>query len=251
MSPLHAPYAQLGIIKKRCEALTTKASEINSDNQGVRLLIDDLRKERILHRDLVRTMKNKAAKMDEDIGFLTHAAHAALDQREKVRGKFLMAQRDMQQEREQKLAVIAEVCDPEPISASRWLPFQLLPLIATIPCAAHRTARATYERPGRRLARSPEADGSGRGIAEAAGVQGGAEAALSARGGGGTRSSSHHPGAPDAPFASPPDVQLTRFSSQSCHPQVRFGFLTSQARGWESEFERLQAFTGMEVYPPA
>ena len=109
MSPLHAPYAQLGIIKKRCEALTTKASEINSDNQGVRLLIDDLRKERILHRDLVHKMKNKAAKMDEDIGFLTHAAHAALDQREKVRGKFLMAQRDMQQEREQKLAVIAEL----------------------------------------------------------------------------------------------------------------------------------------------
>ena len=28
--------------------------------------------------------------------------------------------------------------------------------------------------------------------------------------------------------------------------EVRFGFLTSQARGWESEFERLQAFTGME-----
>ena len=29
--------------------------------------------------------------------------------------------------------------------------------------------------------------------------------------------------------------------------EVRFGYLTSQARGWESEFERLQTFTGMET----
>ena len=29
--------------------------------------------------------------------------------------------------------------------------------------------------------------------------------------------------------------------------EVRFGFLTSQARGWESEFERLQSFTGMDT----
>ena len=27
---------------------------------------------------------------------------------------------------------------------------------------------------------------------------------------------------------------------------MRFGYLTSQARGWQSEFERLQTFTGME-----
>ena len=121
---------QLLIVKKRCEALTMKASEINSENQNVRLCIDDLRKEKLTHRELLQRMKAKvrlslscavrarttsgcslsqATKMDDDIAFLTHAAHAALDQREKVRGKFLMAQRDMQQEREQKLAVIAEV----------------------------------------------------------------------------------------------------------------------------------------------
>ena len=42
---------QLLIIKKRCEALTMRASEVASDNSGVRLHIDDLRKEKILHRD--------------------------------------------------------------------------------------------------------------------------------------------------------------------------------------------------------
>ena len=52
-------------------------------------------------------MRHKAVKMDDDIAFLTHAAHAALDQREKVRGKFLMAQRDMAQEREQKVCVFS------------------------------------------------------------------------------------------------------------------------------------------------
>ena len=44
---------QLLIIKKRCEALTMRASEVASDNSGVRLHIDDLRKEKILHRDTV------------------------------------------------------------------------------------------------------------------------------------------------------------------------------------------------------
>lgn len=29
--------------------------------------------------------------------------------------------------------------------------------------------------------------------------------------------------------------------------EVRFGFLTAQSCGWESEFERLQSFTGMET----
>ena len=53
-------------------------------------------------------MRHKALKMDDDIAFLTHAAHAALDQREKVRGKFLMAQRDMAQEREQKVCVFSQ-----------------------------------------------------------------------------------------------------------------------------------------------
>lgn len=72
----------------------------------------------MLPRALFARSPSQATKMDDDIAFLTHAAHAALDQREKVRGKFLMAQRDMQQEREQKLAVIAEVCTST-ISPSR------------------------------------------------------------------------------------------------------------------------------------
>ena len=48
----------------------------------------------------------ESLKMDEDISFLTSSVHSALDQREKVKGKFLAAQRDMQQEREQKLSII-------------------------------------------------------------------------------------------------------------------------------------------------
>ena len=51
---------QLLIIKKRCESLTTKASETQSLNSDVRLAIDDLRKERILHHDHVHKMKIKA-----------------------------------------------------------------------------------------------------------------------------------------------------------------------------------------------
>lgn len=50
---------QLLIVKKRCEALTMKASEINSENQSVRLCIDDLRKEKLTHRELIQRMKAK------------------------------------------------------------------------------------------------------------------------------------------------------------------------------------------------
>jgi len=171
---------QLGIVKKRCEALTMKASEIASDNSNVRLMIDDLRKEKLTHREMIQRFKAKATKMDEDIAFLTHAAHAALDQREKVRGKFLMAQRDMQQEREQKLAVIAELVQRTNTLDDDW--------------AAKQMQLAEDEEMRRR-----EAFKKGRHLRSAL------EAA-----------------------------------------EVRFGFLTSQARGWESEFERLQAFTGME-----
>lgn len=64
--------------------LIMKASEISSDNSNIRLCIDDLRKEKMNHRDHVSRMKAKAEKMDVDIAFLTHQAHAALDQREKV-----------------------------------------------------------------------------------------------------------------------------------------------------------------------
>ena len=122
------------VIKKRCDALTTKACEISSDNASVRLQIDNLRLEKIAHKEHTTRMSQKAEKMDTDIAFLTHQvwawacpwacpwawpsmliyvthvhradlciaflthqAHQALDQREKVRGKFLMAQRDMMQ----------------------------------------------------------------------------------------------------------------------------------------------------------
>ena len=39
-------------------------------------------------------MRQKSAKMEEDIAFLTQSTHSALDQREKVKTKFLSAQRD-------------------------------------------------------------------------------------------------------------------------------------------------------------
>ena len=48
---------QLLIIKKRCEALITKASETASENANVRLNIDDLRKEKISHREQLQRMR--------------------------------------------------------------------------------------------------------------------------------------------------------------------------------------------------
>ena len=172
---------QLLIVKKRCEALITKASETSSENSNVRLNIDDLRKEKMSHREQLQRMRAKATKMDEDIAFLTHAAHAALDQREKVRGKFLMAQRDMQQERDQKLAVIGE----------------LVQRIAALDDDAQARAGAMQDQ---EEVRRRQAYAKGR-----------------------------------------------RQRSELEAAEVRFGFLTSQARGWESEFERLQTFTGMET----
>jgi len=172
---------QLGIVKKRCDALTVKASEIGSDNSNVRLNIDDLRKEKMSHREQLTRMKAKAEKMDADIAFLTHQSHAALDQREKVRGKFLMAQRDMMQEREQKLAVIAELVTRANALDDDWSERQ-----AQIADAEEQRRRQAY--------------GSGR---------------------------------------------KRRETYESA--EVRFGFLTAQSRGWESEFERLQSFTGMET----
>lgn len=61
------------------------------------------------HQQFLAKQRLKAAKMDEDIAFLTQSTHSALDQREKVKTKFLAAQRDAQQEREQKLAIIKEL----------------------------------------------------------------------------------------------------------------------------------------------
>jgi len=172
---------QLLIVKKRCDALTVKASEIGSDNSNVRLNIDDLRKEKMSHREQLTRMKAKAEKMDADIAFLTHQAHAALDQREKVRGKFLMAQRDMMQEREQKLAVIAELVARANALDDDWAERQ-----AQIADAEEQRRRQAY--------------GSGR-------------------------------------------KRRELYESS----KVRKDFLEAQSCGWESEFERLQAFTGMEA----
>ena len=147
----------------------------------MRLNIDDLRKEKMSHREQLTRMKAKAEKMDADIAFLTHQSHAALDQREKVRGKFLMAQRDMMQEREQKLAVIAELVTRANALDDDWSERQ-----AQIADAEEQRRRQAY--------------GSGR---------------------------------------------KRRETYESA--EVRFGFLTAQSRGWESEFERLQSFTGMET----
>ena len=161
--------------------LTVKASEIGSDNSNVRLNIDDLRKEKMSHREQLTRMKAKAEKMDADIAFLTHQAHAALDQREKVRGKFLMAQRDMMQEREQKLAVIAELVARANALDDDWAERQ-----AQIADAEEQRRRQAY--------------GSGR-------------------------------------------KRRELYESS----KVRKDFLEAQSCGWESEFERLQAFTGMEA----
>ncbi|KAL1524719.1 hypothetical protein AB1Y20_019603 [Prymnesium parvum] len=100
---------QLKSIHKRSESLTVKASEVTAENAVVRLKIDELRREKVGHHQLLAKMRAKAAKMDEDIAFLTQSTHSALDQREKVKTKFLAAQRDAQQEREQKLAIIKEL----------------------------------------------------------------------------------------------------------------------------------------------
>ena len=111
---------QLAIIKKRCESLTTKGCEISSGNAQVRLSIDNLRLEKLAHQEHVNRMTAKAEKMDQDIAFLTHQAHQALDQREKVRGKFLMAQRDMMQG-EAKLAVIGSLCSAPALDMTGWM----------------------------------------------------------------------------------------------------------------------------------
>jgi hypothetical protein len=170
---------QLMIIRKRCDALTMKRSEIASDNATTRGEIDNLRREKMTHREQVMRMQAKAEKMDHDIAFLTQQAHTALDGREKVRGKFLMAQRDMMQEREQKLAVIAEL-----VARANALDEDH---------EARRAQLADSEETRRR-----QQYGAGRRRREA-----------------------------------------------SEGAEVRYGYLAAQSRGWEAEFERLQAFTGM------
>ena len=99
---------------------------------------------------------------------------------EKVRGKFLMAQRDMQQERDQ-LAVISE-------------------LVQRTAALDDDAAARQGQMQDQEEVRCRQAYAKGR-----------------------------------------------KQRSELEAAEVRFGYLTSQARGWESEFERLQTFTGMET----
>ena len=98
-------------MQNRCESLLAKASSLAARNSATRLAIDDLRKSKQMHTHLIERHRQKAVKVEEDIAFLTQSAHAALDQREKVKGKFMAAQRDMQQEREQKLGMIHDLIE--------------------------------------------------------------------------------------------------------------------------------------------
>ena len=125
-------------------------------------------------------MRAKGTKMDEDTSFLTQAAHASLDQREKVKGKFLAAQRDMQQERELKLGILKDLMQRATMLDEDW--------------GLRDTELADSEEMRRR--QNYVKTRQRRGELEAA--------------------------------------------------ETRFGFLANQVKGWDGEFQRLQAFTGMD-----
>ena len=75
-----------------------------ASNQAVRREVDRLRREKVAHQRTLERLSAKSTKMDEDIVFLTQAAHDALDQREKVKSKFMALQRDVNWERKEKLS---------------------------------------------------------------------------------------------------------------------------------------------------
>ena len=171
---------QIAIIKNRCQQLNIKASQVASENAEVRLGIDDLRTEKQMHLFACEKMRQKAGKMEEDISFLTQAAHAALDQREKVKGKFMSAQRDAQQEREQKLSIIRELMERAAMLDEDW---------------GLREADLDDEEETRKRR-------------------------LYVTG------------------------RLRRGELEA--KETRYGFLANQVKGWDGEFQRLQAFTGMD-----
>lgn len=100
---------QVAIIQNRCTQLAKKASETVASNQAVRREVDRLRREKVAHQRTLERLSAKSTKMDEDIVFLTQAAHDALDQREKVKSKFMALQRDVNWERKEKLSQIKDV----------------------------------------------------------------------------------------------------------------------------------------------
>lgn len=170
---------QLAIMHNRCSHLSVKASRTSSSNATHRLQVDDLRREKQTHRVTMERLRVKAAKMDEDIAFLTQSAHTALDQREKVKGKFMAAQRDMHQEREQKLSAIKDLVQRAKMLDGDW---------------------------GLRESEIANAEETRRRRSYVAGRQRRSELEMA---------------------------------------ETRFGFLSNQVKGWDSEFERLQSFTGM------
>merc|ERR1740130_1530899 len=160
--------------------LNNKASEVAAVNGNVRLQIDDCRTEKNMHKYKCEKMRAKATKMDEDTSFLTQAAHASLDQREKVKGKFMAAQRDAQQEREQKLSIIKELTERSAMLDDDW-------------------GLRESELEDLEEARKRKLYISGR---------------------------------------------LRRGELEA--KETRYGFLANQVKGWDGEFQRLQAFTGMD-----
>ena len=171
---------QIAIIKNRCQKLNNKASEVQASNGNVRLKIDDLRTEKNMHKYKCEKMRSKATKMDEDTSFLTQAAHQSLDQREKVKGKFMAAQRDAQQEREQKLSIIKELMERSAMLDDDW-------------------GLRESELEDMEEARKRKLYITGR---------------------------------------------LRRGELEA--KETRYGFLANQVKGWDGEFQRLQAFTGMD-----
>lgn len=171
---------QVAIVKHRCAQLASKASKTAAANSAIRKKINDLRLEKQTHRVTVDRLRAKAAKMDDDIAFLTHSAHVALDQREKVKIKFMAAQRDMQQEREQKFAMIKELMQRASTLDDEW---------------------------GLREEQLAEAEEARRRRIYA-------------------------------------DARHRRNQLEAA--ETRFGFLSNQVQGWDSEFERLQSFTRMD-----
>merc|ERR1740130_2151182 len=160
--------------------LNNKASEVAAVNGNVRLQIDDCRTEKNMHKYKCEKMRAKATKMDEDTSFLTQAAHASLDQREKVKGKFMAAQRDAQQEREQKLSIIKELTERSAMLDDDW-------------------GLRESELEDMEEARKRKLYITGR---------------------------------------------LRRGELEA--KETRYGFLANQVKGWDGEFQRLQAFTGMD-----
>lgn len=171
---------QIAIIKNRCQKLNNKASQVAALNGNVRLQIDDCRTEKNMHKYKCEKMRAKATKMDEDTSFLTQAAHASLDQREKVKGKFMAAQRDAQQEREQKLSIIKELMERSAMLDDDW-------------------GLRESELEDMEEARKRKLYITGR---------------------------------------------LRRGELEA--KETRYGFLANQVKGWDGEFQRLQAFTGMD-----